>query len=153
MAEGLGRNCSAGTVLSGLYHQRRKRPGGNRTPSGAVQDYQEGRKDMKKSYRPGVYSQYDIISKPKSYEQRYAFFCGGAKVKEEKKHSSKYGGSASLGGGVKGILFGRRLRKGFLQYCKDAAGKWNQRTICGADYDGWFYTGSRRLCGSHSKVV
>lgn len=39
---------------------------------------------MKKSYRPGVYSQYDIISKPKSYEQRYAFFCGGAKVKEEK---------------------------------------------------------------------
>ena len=39
---------------------------------------------MKKSYRPGVYSQYDIISKPKSYEQRYAFFCGGSKVKEEK---------------------------------------------------------------------
>lgn len=39
---------------------------------------------MKRSYRPGVYSQYDIISKPKSYEQRYAFFCGGAKVKEEK---------------------------------------------------------------------
>lgn len=49
MAEGLGRNCSAGTVLSGLYHQRRKRPRRNRTPSGAVQDYQEGRKDMKKA--------------------------------------------------------------------------------------------------------
>lgn len=84
MAEGLGRNCSAGTVLSGFYYQRRKRPRGNGTLSGTVQDYQEGRKNMKKSYRPGVYSQYDIISKPKSYEQRYAFFCGGSKVKEEK---------------------------------------------------------------------
>lgn len=77
MAEGLGRNCSAGTVLSGLYHQRRKRPRRNRTPSGAVQDYQEGRKDMKKSYRPGVYSQYDIISKPKAMSSGMPFSAVG----------------------------------------------------------------------------
>ena len=44
MAEGLGRNCSAGTVLLGFYHQRRKRPRRNRTPSGAVQDYQKENK-------------------------------------------------------------------------------------------------------------
>lgn len=39
---------------------------------------------MKKIYRPGVYSQYDVVSRQKSYTGRYAFFCGGAKVKEGK---------------------------------------------------------------------
>ena len=108
---------------------------------------------MKRSYRPGVYSQYDIISKPKSYEQRYAFFCGGAKVKEEKNIPANTVGPASLNRGAEGILFGRRFRKGFLQYCKDVAGEWNQRTICGADYDGRFCTSGRRLCSCHSKAV
>lgn len=39
---------------------------------------------MKKIYRPGVYSQYDVVSRQKSYTGRYAFFCGGAKLKEGK---------------------------------------------------------------------
>lgn len=39
---------------------------------------------MRKTYRPGVYSQYDVVSRQKRYEGKYALFCGGAKVKEEK---------------------------------------------------------------------
>ena len=39
---------------------------------------------MRKSYRPGVYSQYDVISRQKNFAGKYAFFCGGAKVKEDK---------------------------------------------------------------------
>lgn len=39
---------------------------------------------MKQTYRPGVYSRYDIISRRKSYRERYAFFCGSAKMKIEK---------------------------------------------------------------------
>lgn len=44
---------------------------------------------MRKTYRPGVYSQYDIISRPKGYEDRYAFFCGATKVKDGKNIPAK----------------------------------------------------------------
>ena len=39
---------------------------------------------MTKTYRPGVYSQYDIISQRRSLQDRYAFCCGAAKVREGK---------------------------------------------------------------------
>ena len=39
---------------------------------------------MTKTYRPGVYSQYDIISQRRSLQDRYAFYCGAAKVREGK---------------------------------------------------------------------
>lgn len=39
---------------------------------------------MTKTYRPGVYSQYDIISQRRSLQERYAFYCGAAKVREGK---------------------------------------------------------------------
>lgn len=40
---------------------------------------------MKKSYRPGVYSRYDIISRPHSRQDCYAFYCGAA-VLQQGKH-------------------------------------------------------------------
>ena len=40
---------------------------------------------MKKSYRPGVYSRYDIISSPRSRQERYAFYCGAA-ILQQGKH-------------------------------------------------------------------
>lgn len=39
---------------------------------------------MNRSYRPGVYSEYDVISRRRVMEDRYAFYCGAAKVKEGK---------------------------------------------------------------------
>lgn len=39
---------------------------------------------MKKTYRPGVYSQYDIVSRPKRNQDCCVFFCGGAKVQNGK---------------------------------------------------------------------
>ena len=39
---------------------------------------------MTKTYRPGVYSQYDIISQRRTLQDRYAFYCGAAKVREGK---------------------------------------------------------------------
>nr|DAQ15921.1 MAG TPA: secretion system protein [Caudoviricetes sp.] len=39
---------------------------------------------MTKTYRPGVYSQYDVISQRKSLQDRYAFYCGAAKVQSGK---------------------------------------------------------------------
>lgn len=39
---------------------------------------------MNKSYRPGVYSQYDIIRRPASKAAGCAFFCGAAKINPQK---------------------------------------------------------------------
>ena len=56
---------------------------------------------MTKTYRPGVYSQYDIISQRRSLQDRYAFYCGAAKVRE---------GKSIPAGGVVQILTRRAAR-------------------------------------------
>lgn len=73
---------------------------------------------MKKSYRPGVYSRYDIISRPHSRQDCYAFYCGAA-VLQQGKHLPA-GGVVQLSslGQVREYFSEQGAGKDFCEVCR-----------------------------------